>query len=38
MLPHSDKLSLWSSLLQKEPLTMFPSDLNEFSLQDFLFR
>lgn len=38
MLFHSDKPSLQSFCLQKEPLTMFPSDLNEFSLQDFLFR
>lgn len=35
---HSDKPSLQSFFLQKQPLTMFPSDLNEFSLQDFLFR
>lgn len=37
--PPLRQLRLWSSFLQKErePLMMFPSDLNEFSLHDFLF-
>lgn len=38
MLSHSDKPSLQSFFLQKEPLTVLPSDFNEFSLQDFLFQ